>query len=577
MLPCFSHVEAMQPIRQFLVAGWISLVLPVTAQVAMPSDPPAASAVVPRVPLPPSPLRADPAAGIHRVTVKFRDALKARARPDGRLATLAGPLPEALRDVLARHDLACRPALRVPAAKVHALVERARRRSGREAADLLGLHDVFEGPAGKALEIARDLDALPSVEWVRLLAVDNPPPPPGDISPPTPDLEPNQDYRNPDPGVNADASAAAGANGQGIRLTDVEYSFNASHEDLVDATIVDDSSGPLHPTVYSNNNFYNHGTSVFGVLGAPDNGYGVTGIAPAADLRFVGEYLESGWQRESAVILAMANSAPGDVVLLEMQSAYPEGTSSSAWGPAELDPAIHDATRVGVDAGVIVIAAAGNGNINLDHSSRNFYNNREHSGAIIVGAGNTSTSHNKLGLSTYGSRVDVQAWGTSVLTTGYGSYAEYGNDDNQSYNLFGGTSSAAACVAGAAAALQSHAVATLGVRLDPAQMRDLLVTTGHPQGSGGHIGPAIDIGAAMARIDAFGSLEITAIRRSGDEVEIDFESISGFEYRLEGNAGLGPGGWTTVEPGVPGTGGLMTFTTTAPAGINAYLYRIALD
>ena len=69
---------------------------------------------------------------------------------------------------------------------------------------------------------------------------------------------------------------------------------------------------------------------------------------------------------------------------------------------------------------MIVVAAAGNGNQDLDGSLYNFYSNRGDSGAIIVGSGSASSSHRKISSSTFGSRVDVQAWGETVFTTGYG-------------------------------------------------------------------------------------------------------------------------------------------------------------
>ena len=72
-------------------------------------------------------------------------------------------------------------------------------------------------------------------------------------------------------------------------------------------------------------------------------------------------------------------------------------------------------------------------------------------------------AHSKMSFSTYGSRVDLQAWGTGVVTTGYGDLAEYGGDKNQRYtDTFDGTSSAAACVAGAVVLLQSYAKNQLG-------------------------------------------------------------------------------------------------------------------
>ena len=125
----------------------------------------------------------------------------------------------------------------------------------------------------------------------------------------------------------------------------------------------------------------------------------------------------------------------GDVVLLEMQANGPTGL-----GPAELEAPVWNVVRTATDAGIIVVAAAGNGNQNLDNSSYAAFRSRGDSGAIMVGAGNASVSHNKLSFSTFGSRVNVQGWGSSVFTTGYGDFATIGGDENQSYtSTFGGT------------------------------------------------------------------------------------------------------------------------------------------
>lgn len=155
--------------------------------------------------------------------------------------------------------------------------------------------------------------------------------------------------------------------------------------------------------------------------------------------------------------------------------------------------------KAGTDAGVVVVGAAGNGNENLDSSTYDEYMQRGDSGAIIVGAGSSNTSHNKLGFSTYGSRVNVQGWGENVFTLGYGYYAAYGGDPLQYYiDAFSGTSSASPFVASACVALQGLSDDLYGVRMGPTELRQLLIDTGIPQGAGGHIGPFPDLVAAIA-------------------------------------------------------------------------------
>jgi subtilisin family serine protease len=216
---------------------------------------------------------------------------------------------------------------------------------------------------------------------------------------------------------------------------------------------------------------------------------------------------------------------PGDVILLEMQYAI-EGVGGGQWGPAELEPSVWDATCAASQIGIIVVAAAGNGDQNLNGTAYQPYMDRrcwidgveEDSGAIIVGAGTADENHDRCQKnnaqlcdwpnpthgSTYGSRVDVQAWGEHVFTLGrmYGMpNVEFaGRDPAQGYTYyFGGTSSASALVAGVVAALQSYVEAELGSRLGPLEMRDLLEETGIPQGGGapGNIGKFPDIGAAL--------------------------------------------------------------------------------
>jgi subtilisin family serine protease len=108
--------------------------------------------------------------------------------------------------------------------------------------------------------------------------------------------------------------------------------------------------------------------------------------------------------------------------------------------------------------------------------------------------------------SNYGRIVNVQAWGWHVTSCGYGD-AQGGQDQDRWYtHRFSGTSSASPIVTGAAACIQSHAIATNGAPLTPNDVRKLLVKTGTPQVSSPgvpvsqHIGPQPNLLKALAHI-----------------------------------------------------------------------------
>jgi len=436
----------------------------------------------------------------HQLIVKFHDALSARANGTEQQVTLAGDAA-GLQSLVTRHKLAFKQLLTVPEEALQALEARAAQRSGRAQPDLAGIL-VAQSPddgAATTLKVARELQALPIVEYVEIIDISNPPPPPGDYPPTTPDLSAGQTYRNPDPGIDAVYAWSNGVRGVGIRVSDCEYGFRTNHEDLVDEAIVMEPGHTIHPTVVANN-WHEHGTAVLGEMTAGDNGYGVTGLAPDADYFFFPEWtVEGGYRRWTAIANAIAGSDAGDIVVLEMQTS---GVTQGVYVPAEYNLTTWNIVKAGTDAGVHVVAAAGNGNQDLDSSGYTNYMDRGDSGSLIVGAGSANTSHNKLSFSTYGSRVNVQGWGGSVSSTGYGSSAQYGGDPDQGYTAtFSGTSSATPIVASACVLLQSYCRNRYGFVLDPLKMRQLLIDTGIAQGSGGHIGPFPDVRAAMEHLD----------------------------------------------------------------------------
>ena len=454
--------------------------------------------LAPRRPLPKSPVALAPvppslAAPERRLIVKFADAVRARARADGELASAAGvDLASAVRGATAA-SLRFRPLIPLPQERLDALEARAAARSGVAQPDLAGMLIVELSGArdDDLVALGEALQRLPEVEFAYLQTLGVPPP--EDIPPTTPNHVGQQGYRGPNPGIDADYAWTLGLRGAGIRFSDCEYGWNPAHEDLVD-TVIHPEPGQTPVSAVPTYGWDEHGTAVLGETSAVVNAYGCSGMIPDAEIHTFPEWtVEGGKRRVAAITSAIAGSSAGDVVLLEMQ------TVGAGWdyGPAELDPAVWTVCKTGTDAGVVVVGAAGNGNQDLDSAPYAPYMAYGDSGAIIVGAGTSDTGHHKLSFSTFGSRVNLQGWGYNTFSLGYGTAFVYGGDKNQRYTWFAGTSSASPMVAAACVALQERALQQLGAPLSPHSLRALLVQTGIPQGSGGHIGPLPNLKAAL--------------------------------------------------------------------------------
>lgn len=382
--------------------------------------------------------------------------------------------------------LGLRPSIR------HALSERAGQRSGWAQPNLDTVHSIAIPSTWSPSEVdawALELRADPSVEWVVLRR--RPVSAPADLDPPTPPLDAFQGYLEAGEGIDARGAWALGWSGVGVRLRDVEYGWNAAHEDLEDVPLHPEPGQTVAPEAIRQGLAPQHGTAALGMIVAPHNDYGIDGLAPGVEAFTYPEWtVEGGLRRAEAVAAAVADSAPGDVLMLQLQTPEP---SSNALGPAELDADIWMLTRMAVDAGVVVVAAAGNGALDLDGVDAAEYRARGDSGALLVGAGEVGTRA-ALPFATHGARVDLQGWGESVFTLGYGDHARYGDDDNQAYTSSFEGSSAALPMVAAASALVLEASAG---DLSPADVRRLLVATGAHQDEGPHVGPLPDLAAAL--------------------------------------------------------------------------------
>merc|ERR1719362_1807434 len=342
----------------------------------------------------------------HTLTVKFVD--EAHVRADGTQAvtsTSGHSCATHVGSAAASLGFKMVPVLQDVGKELEDLARRAEKMSGVQQPDLRSLVSVeLAVPDAEHLVAAASwFDASPCVEYISIQRAEIPLPPTRrnasimnrcHTSEPAgggiPDFTGAQGYARAGQ-FDADYLHSLGADGSGMMYADCEFSMNFNHQEFRNSRITEEANFPV------GNEQRDHGTASVGIALGGD-GFGVKGLANKADGYFFSELPASGrYNRDRAVAAAVAKVRAGDIVLLEMQTGRP-------YGPAELSQSIWSIVKMGTDAGVVVVAAAGNGNRNLDSSTEASYRARGDSGAIMIGAGNPS--HSKLGFSTYGARGD---------------------------------------------------------------------------------------------------------------------------------------------------------------------------
>ena len=395
---------------------------------------------------------------------------------------------------------------------------------------------------------------LPYIEVAELAPVPAPPPYfPGEFKAEeatalqtTPLFEHLQGYLEPAPeGIDAIYSwDFPGGNGAGFTVYDVEYSWNQTHEDLSKLAGIDLLMNAGDTSVDPFND-RNHGTAVMGELIADNDAKGVTGISWGADGGLApANTNDLGYNPANAIALSAADGSPGDVILLEQQTCVcnqtcPGGQSQAGYGPIEWRTAVFDAIVNATAAGFIVVQAAGNGSVDLDQAACNGRFDPDdpdnHSGAIIVGGGNSNTRA-RLGFSSFGSRVDLQGWGQNVMTAGYGTHYVNPNDPaNEDFwyrRNFNGTSSASPIVSGAVLNLQGISQEVNGTLLTADEVATILKDTGTPQGGdiSEHIGPLPNLRMAIAEI-----INVAPVADAGEDQTVECDDHDETDVTLDGS------------------------------------------
>jgi hypothetical protein len=370
----------------------------------------------------------------------------------------------------------------------------------REISDLNNYFVLTIPDARKTKVYIDQLNTLSEIEIARPMYLPPPLPLPGDYQ----DL---QGYLNPaTTGIDAMwAWDLEGGTGENVTICDVELNWNSNHYDLPDFPWWVPPGYEWGSWGYSTD----HGTAVLGEMVSLNNGWGTTGAAYGAAAAVAPSYLNDSWIPYVAIEYATTQLSEGDIILIELQTWGPTGDMV----PIEWELPNYDAIVAAVGNGIHVVAAAGNGSMDLDDPVFNQghapFLPENNSGAIMVGAGaapaafgGSDTERSRLYFSNYGSRVDLQGWGERVMTTGYGWY--YGSEGINYYytDSFSGTSSASPIVASAVAIYEGVKEVETGSVVDPEIMRTVLKNTGSPQQAGNYpvsqnIGPLPNVRAAL--------------------------------------------------------------------------------
>jgi subtilisin len=225
--------------------------------------------------------------------------------------------------------------------------------------------------------------------------------------------------------IGAGTAHDEGNKGSGIKVAVIDSGVDTSHPDLSVNYVggydfVNDDDDPMDD--------YGHGTHVAGIITAEDNGAGVVGVAPEADLYALKVLSSSGSGFYSDVVAALQWAVDNDIEVTNNSygsSGSPGSTVRAAFENAEA-------------AGILNVCAAGNSGNSAGTGDKVIYPARYDSCIAVAG---TDQADNRVSFSSTGPDVEIAAPALSIYSTTLGG----------GYGTKSGTSMASPHVAGAAA------------------------------------------------------------------------------------------------------------------------------
>jgi subtilisin len=220
--------------------------------------------------------------------------------------------------------------------------------------------------------------------------------------------------------IGAETAHESGNKGAGVKVAVIDTGIDYTHEDL------DDNYRGGYDFVFRDgdpfdDNRYSHGTHTAGIIAAEQNGTGVAGVAPEAELYAVKVLDGGGFGLLSWIIAGIEWAVNNHMNIANLSLEGPDFQS------------LHDACDAAYEAGVLVVAAGGNTNGGRVRFPAAY------SSVIAVTA--TDQYDVPAYFSPVGPEVELAAPGMNILSTVAGG----------GYDVLSGTSQAAPHVSGTAA------------------------------------------------------------------------------------------------------------------------------
>ena len=253
-----------------------------------------------------------------------------------------------------------------------------------------------------------------------------------------------------------------------------------------------------------------HGTHVAGTIAAAPNGKGVIGANPVAKILPIKVFADGATQTSSIDVIEGINYAVeqgAKIINLSL-------------GGSTYNQAYYNALEAAGDAGVLIVAAAGNSGTDNDVAPH-YPASYDLSNIISVAA--SDQSDQLAGFSNYGnSSVDVMAPGVSILSLG--------NTGDSSYTMKQGTSMATPLVSGIMSAFWAR-----NPGFSPSGLRQKLMSSVDPLGtnsvaSGGRVNMAKLFGITSALFDEITGVEADQEKGLSNEFSsslVDTKAFSG--------------------------------------------------
>lgn len=244
--------------------------------------------------------------------------------------------------------------------------------------------------------------------------------------------------------IDADAAWTT-STASGVKVAIIDTGIDRDHPDL--KTNIAGGINTVNPRKSAEDD-NGHGTHVAGTIAGIDNEIGVIGVGPSASLYAVKAFGSSGFAYTSDIIEGIQWCVNNQMDVINM-----------SFGSSGDTQALHDAITAAFNAGIVLVAAAGNngpGDNTVSYPAK-------YSEVIAVAA--ADSGNNIASFSSRGPEVDISAPGVDILSTLKG----------DTYATWSGTSMAAPHVVGAVALVLED-----NPTLTPSQVMEMIKNTAEP-------------------------------------------------------------------------------------------------